>query len=149
MAHALALYIGKGSWKDAIVRWITRSPYSHVELADLDCVIGGETLCFSASPRDGGVRCKVIDLRTGHWEIVPIGQPVPRAFDLANSEDGKGYDWFGLVFSQFFNWRRQDKRRWSCSELIADALGLPRPAMWSPGDLKAMVARMNGLPAPP
>lgn len=143
MAYALALYVGQGTWKDGLIRWVTRSLYSHVELADVDCAIDGQTLCWSASPRDGGVRCTMIDLRSGRWEIVPIEAKVPRAFAMMTSEDGKGYDWFGLIFSQFFNWRRQDKRRWFCSELIAASLDLPRPAMWSPGDLKAMVERMN------
>ena len=45
--------------------------FSHVEL-----VIGepeGEPpLCFSSSPRDGGVRTKHIDLSSGHWEIVDV-----------------------------------------------------------------------------
>ncbi|MCR9123015.1 MAG: hypothetical protein NXH91_12160 [Phyllobacteriaceae bacterium] len=128
-----------------MIRWVTRSSYSHVELTDLSWGIGDRSICWSASPRDGGVRSKLIDLRSGHWLIVPIAETNARTVDFIEREAGKGYDWFGLVFSQFFNWRRQDKKRWFCSELIAAALDLPRPAMWSPGDLKAMVERMNGV----
>ena len=43
----LAFYKGKGDWVDKLVRWWTKSQYSHVE------VVVGNTW-ISSSPRDGG-----------------------------------------------------------------------------------------------
>lgn len=48
-AVRLAFYKGEGDWVDKVVRWWTKSQYSHVE------VIVGDTW-YSSSPRDGGVR---------------------------------------------------------------------------------------------
>ena len=49
MSVQLALYKGRGTLFNALIRWWTRSPYSHCEL-----VINGT--CYSSSIRDGGVR---------------------------------------------------------------------------------------------
>lgn len=144
MTYALAFYTGQGNWKDSVIRWVTRSPYSHVELVDTMAVENGKTRCYSSSPRDGGVRVTWIDLDSGHWQIVPV------QFDLAvdvwpfwYGQLDKRYDWFGILFSQFLNWRRNSKNRWFCSEIIAHAMGLPNPASYSPGDLWAMVHWLN------
>lgn len=142
----LAFYKGKGTWLDAVIRWVTRSPYSHVELIldPTDKGNDGESLCFSSSARDGGVRVKRIKLNPDHWDIQtiewPVGDHIERLFaNLAGSK----YDYWGLLFSQFFNWRRHSKTRWFCSEVIAFALGVPQGQRYSPGDLSELVANLN------
>ena len=45
MRISVAFYKGKGSWKNKIIRWWTKSPYSHVEL-----VLPNETTWVSISP---------------------------------------------------------------------------------------------------
>lgn len=157
----LAFYKGKGNWVDKLIRFVTRSPYSHVELIlepKLKSPIGGSSggtnavrnggskavTCYSSSARDGGVRIKAIILNPDHWDLVDIewyvGDHIERLFaDLAGSK----YDYLGLAFSQFFNWRRHCQTRWFCSEIIAFALGIPNANSYSPGDLKALVAKLN------
>ena len=148
MAFALAFYTGTGDWRDRLIRFVTRSPYSHVEFVWLDGEMDGKHLCVSASPRDGGVRHAYINLSSGRWEVVDLVFELP--VDLIgfwSLEDGAGYDWYGLVFSQFFNLRRHRTNRWFCSEICAAALGLPHPAKYSPGELKDMVVWLNGRAA--
>ena len=55
MSVQLALYKAPGEWTNALIRWWTRSQYSHCEL-----VIDGT--CYSSSERDRGVRSKVMAL---------------------------------------------------------------------------------------
>ena len=142
----LAFYKGKGTCLDAVIRWVTRSPYSHVELIldPTDKGNDGASLCFSSSARDGGVRVKRIELNPDHWDIQeiewPVGDHIERLFaNLAGSK----YDYWGLLFSQFFNWRRHSKTRWFCSEVIAFALGIPNANSSAPGDLKALTVKLN------
>ena len=147
MAITLAFYKGRGDWVDRTIRWATRSPYSHVEI-----VIsppgppkdGALAMAFSASGRDGGVRAREIRFQPGHWDYQTVGWVDPQTvMALARRTYGARYDWAGLVASQVLHLRRQSPRRWFCSELVATALGLPRPQSYSPGDLADLVAWIN------
>ena len=50
----VAFYKGEGNFFDKLIRWWTKSSYSHCEL------IFSDGIFFSADPRDGGVRYKNI-----------------------------------------------------------------------------------------
>lgn len=126
----LALYKGSGSIGNAIIRWWTRSPYSHCEI-----VVGD--LWYSASMLDGGVRAKRIDPNPAHWDFVAL----PWATDyevkmLYAQTQGEPYGWLDLLWRQAFN-RPGDSRGWFCSEWCAAALGLPAPQAYSPATLGA------------
>lgn len=107
----------------------TRSEYSHVEI-----VIDG--WCYSSSARDGGVRCKQIDLNKPLWHVVPLPSE-ERKFVLAHYELTKGrhYGWLDLICSQILRLPVSDSTGDFCSEWCAAALGLPEPKAWSPGML--------------
>lgn len=118
----LALY--KGPAQDIahkIAHWavclFTGSPYSHCEL-----VIGG--VCWSASARDGGVRGKVIDLASGHWDLFEIHGDEDLALEWFLAHDGARYDWAG-VFRFALPFLPASRSRWFCSEACAAALLLP------------------------
>jgi len=111
--------------------FVTGSVYSHVEL-----VING--LCWSASPRDGGVRSKQVDLTSGRWDVItltPVNQKTESdALDWFRQHQGQGYDWAGVLrFVLPFLPQRSDQ--WFCAEAVAAALGLAHPAYWTPGML--------------
>jgi hypothetical protein len=99
--------------------------------------------CYSSSSRDGGVRIKPIVLKEDHWDVIPVEWYPGDVSALFHQHDGAKYDYAGIIFSQFFNWRRQNQKRWFCSEIIATALGLPNPESFSPGSLKATVEKLN------
>lgn len=135
---ALAFYKGPphGDWWHTIshyaVRLWTWSKWSHVEL-----VIDG--VCYSASPRDGGVRSKVIDLKSGRWDVLPVEIDADQALRWFEGHDGDKYDWAGI-------WRfvipllPHSRRRWFCFESVGAALGLAGVHKLTANDLFAWAA---------
>ena len=149
----LAFYKGRGDWLDRVIRWVTRSPYSHVEIVALTghATTAGhmQAEAVSASYRDGGVGQRRIDLNPDHWDLVTVPWTIPaRVWGRALVEAGAGYDYAGLILSQLLHLRRGSGRRWFCSELVAHALDLPRPSSYSPGDLHDLVTMINDISAP-
>lgn len=142
----VAFYRGKGRVSDRIVRFATRSPFSHVELIRQDeRPRRGETVrCISASGRDGGVRIKDIRLEAPKWDVYAVPWAPGDAWDRAEAHLGAPYELWSMVISQFFNFRRHSRRRWFCSELVAHALGLSMPHAMAPGDLLRAVHDHSG-----
>lgn len=85
MIHA-DFYKKRGDWVDRVIRFRTVSPYSHVEL------LAPNGLCYSSSPRDGGVRAKVFELLPEDWELIPLP-----FFDRTKSNP---YDFVGAIVGQ-------------------------------------------------
>lgn len=124
----LALYKGKGLVGNALIRWWTRSIYSHCEL-----VIDG--ISYSSSLMDGGVRAKRIDHTPAHWDFVELPWADKLAvLTLYDQTKGEPYGWLDLLWRQVLN-RPGDARGWFCSEWCAAALGLPNPQLYSPATL--------------
>ena len=124
----LALYKGKGTVGNAIIRWWTKSAYSHCEL-----VIGD--VSYSSSLRDGGVRAKRIEFDPAHWDFVAIPWATEHEVKMLYAQtDGEPYGWLDLLWRQVFN-RPGNSIGWFCSEWCAAALGLPAPQSFSPATL--------------
>lgn len=129
----LAMYKGKAKhWRerleDALIRFFTRSPYSHCEIVFEHHKISGpyyelevEYECFSASPRDGGVRCKSICFDISKWDFIEVrGVSEAQVRSYFYQTQGKQYDLLGalgLVFGI-----RERKARFFCSEWCYNAL---------------------------
>jgi len=134
----IAFYKGRRSGLagafDALVRWWTRGPYSHVEL------VFSDGLSASASNRDGGVRFKPITFNPDRWDFLPVDgdERAARAWFLAHY--GAAYDYAGLFG---FLWRpgKGATRRWFCSEAIAAALGYRDPWRFCPNTLAVIAGR--------
>lgn len=122
----MAFYKGKGNFFDAVVRFVTRSEYSHCEI-----VIDG--VCWSSSPRDGGVRQATINLQSGHWDVIDLQGDVPLVLAWFLANEGARYDWVGLIRTMipFFP---HSKTKWFCSEACGAALGIQANTL-SPQDL--------------
>jgi len=120
-----------------LVRWWTRSPYSHAEL------VFDDGQAASSSAMDGGVRFKAIDFDPALWDFVPVPAGVaPAARDWFAQHDGQAYDLLGnlhFVISAVGD----DKRKWFCSEAVAAALGMPDPERFDPGTLHAALSFIN------
>lgn len=127
----LAMYRGPASGLrntlvHAAVCVLTFSRYSHVEL-----VING--ICWSASPRDGGVRGKQIDLSTGRWDLFPVQGNKESALSWFMRHRAQGYDWAGqLRCCPLLRWLPKRPHKRFCSEAVAAALGHPQPETLSP-----------------
>ncbi len=134
MNAQLALYKASGTRLDRLIRWRTGSIYSHVEL-----VIGGSW--YTSSPRDGGVRRREIVPKPGHWDFVPVDVDAERIIRLWAATDGEGYDWLGIVGHAIGIPRIHSYGRWTCSEWVAEAMGLPNPWRWTPERIWQVVKR--------
>lgn len=122
-------------WKHKLGHWLvkvlTASKYSHCEL-----FINGT--CYSSSFRDGGVRSKVIDLNSGHWDNIKIeGYDEKYALQWFERNRGRPYDWPGMIkVCPLLRWLRfilprRGQRRF-CSEAVAGMLGYKNPETYSP-----------------
>ncbi|SFJ29627.1 hypothetical protein [Jannaschia pohangensis] len=137
MDYYVAFYRGHGTMADKVVRYATRSPFSHCELilSDKRPRIGDTVRCISASARDNGVRIKDITLKHGKWKIYAVPWAPPETWDRAEALVGKPYELWAMILSQLVNFRRHARNQWYCSEMIAHSLGLSMPHAKSPGDL--------------
>lgn len=120
-----------------VVRWWTKSDYSHVEL------VLANRRAWSSSFEDGGVRAKLIDFDPARWDLVDL----PPALEQAavawfEAHRGAGYDLVGnlqFVLSPI----PHSRRRWFCSEAVAAALGIPDPWRYSPGTLASALTLLK------
>lgn len=147
----LALYKGRKqikSPKDLIYRCIdwairkaTRGEYSHCEIAVR--LPDGKFDCYTSSHRDGGVRCKRMELPSDKWDLIELPKPnltYGRVMKLWRETKGKKYDLSGVlaVKSVFRRLKiRQSPNKWFCSEWCADVIGFGEPSKYSPSDLAA------------
>jgi len=136
----LALYKAPGLVGNAVIRWWTRSQYSHCEL-----VVDG--WCHSSSLRDGGVRRKLVELDPEHWDFIVLPDHlVLRVLQHFALTQGQAYGWFDLLRSQVLNTADDEPGAAFCSEWCAAALGLPNPTTYSPRTLADTVQFILGAP---
>ncbi|WP_116743864.1 hypothetical protein [Actinobacillus suis] len=109
----LAMYKADGDWVDKVIRVFTGKPYSHCEIAVANA---GKYLCYSSSPRDGGVRCKAMRLPADKWDLIPIDHLTSGelAQQFYAQTKGKKYDLLGAIGVVLF--RLQSPKRYFCSE---------------------------------
>lgn len=138
----LAFYLGtkkenqNTEFFDRLICWVTRSRYSHVEVVtqyNTETEVGS---CWSSSPRDGGVRWALIDLKKEHWEVFEVdsGIVLQEILDWFNDREGKKYDWLG-AFATTLRFLPQIPNRWFCSESVGASLKMSKPARLTPQDL--------------
>jgi len=120
-----------------VVRWWTKSPYSHVELV----VSTGRA--WSSSFEDGGVRSKLIDFDPARWDLVDLPPALEHAaIAWFEAHRGAGYDLVGnlqFVLAPI----PHSRKRWFCSEAVAAALGIPDPWRYSPGALASALTLLK------
>jgi len=142
----LAFYRGEGRFlSDTLVQWVTRSEFSHCELftSDVPPCHGDTFRCISAVGKRGGVCIRDITFRPGAYEFVPVPWAPQDTIERAAQYMGKGYDYWGLLMTQFINMRRHTPDRWFCSKLCAKVMGFADAHTYSPGDLKRIVEEHN------
>ncbi|MCK0168960.1 hypothetical protein MWU52_15500 [Jannaschia sp. S6380] len=139
--YYIAFHGGKGRMMDTVIVWATRSRFAHCELIRCDRrPRDGEThRCIGASLMDGGVRVKAITFDPGKWRFVHIPFAPKNTWNRALRHVGRPYDLQAFIWTHLFNFRRQARDKWFCSELIAEALDLNMPHAYSPGDLRRAV----------
>jgi len=126
-----------------LVRWWTRSPYSHVELIFFDGGPDANSQAASSSYMDGGVRFSWFKFDPALWDFVdlPDALALP-ALAWFDKHEGAAYDLLGNVHF-VLSAVGDDKRKWFCSEAVAAALGIPDPERFDPGTLHAALTFLN------
>ena len=125
MSVQLALYKGRGTLFNRLIRWWTNSAYSHCEL-----VING--MCYSSSIRDGGVRGKAMALPADKWDLIDLPwADADTCQEWFNEHAHDKYGFTDLILCQLLGARR-DHRGVFCSEACAKALGLRNSTRMSP-----------------
>lgn len=120
-----------------LVRWWTRSEYSHCE------IIFSTGHAASSSFEDKGVRFKVIDFDPSKWDFVALPPSLEKAaFEWFDAHRGQPYDVLGNI--QFIAARvREGRSAWFCSEAVAAALGISDPWRYDPGTLASTLPVFN------
>ena len=117
---------------DHAISLVTRSPYSHCEL------VFSDDICASASPRDGGIRFKRIQL--GYkWDVYTLPPSVDEAFarEWFLTHEAHTYDFLG-AFGSAFNLDLTSKNKKFCSYSCASALKMSEIII-SPGKLHSIL----------
>ena len=124
-----------GAW---LVKAWTRSDYYHVELIIND-------IWISSSP-SSGVHSRPLEPLKDTYVYIDVevdGRRLSRVNKFIKEQEGKNYDWAGIVWAQVFKITRgEHQSKWFCSEIDAEILKRfgkseinKKSATYSPGDL--------------
>jgi hypothetical protein len=127
-----------------VVKWWLRGDFSHAELVFGEPNEQGQSLCWSSTFLDKGVRSKLQDISTDEWVVVdlPTNDFVEdAALAWFRQHEGQPYDVRALLG---FVFRRvpQTKKRWFCSESVAAALGFHQSWRLDPVTFFTVINRM-------
>lgn len=90
------------------------------------------------------MRSKVIDLSPDWWRVIPVEWASAEfAACLFNHHYGEQYGYLDLISQHVVRLPWHATRGWTCSEICAAALGLPRAHQYSPGSLVDYVLHRN------
>jgi len=122
MKIKIAFYRGKGDLVNKLVRWWTKSPYSHSEL-----IMPDGTTWIGISPfKNSRLRARPnLHYKKEEWDFVELEaseQQVAVIEEFYRSTQDCEYDWIGMILSQFLPFNIKRKSKWYCSEWIAYAL---------------------------
>ncbi|WP_458118807.1 hypothetical protein OF381_10545 [Mannheimia haemolytica] len=141
----LAMYKAKGNWVDKVIRLFTGKPYSHCELVIPYITGTGLFSCFTSSPRDGGVREKIMPLEKDKWDLIPLPTISEEVVKQHYSKDkGKKYDFIGAIGVVIGT--PENPRWYFCSEWCYKVIyGTHKGAKLSPNELarKARIANLS------
>jgi hypothetical protein len=122
MEVSVALYKGKGTFINSLVRKWTDSIYSHAEL-----ILDDGKTWIGISPF---ISAKVIkrfvdNYNSTDWDFYTKSvtkEQHDSIIEFYMLTKGSSYDWFGMLLSQFVPFHIKQKNKWYCSEWILYAL---------------------------
>ena len=133
----VAFFRGGEGWLHKIIRWWTKSPYSHAELIMPDGKTWVSISPFLTSRVAARIKHKVEN--PDNWEYLTFElswrEPVQKyqldqLYKFIDMTQGSKYDWTGMIMSQICPYLIKRRNKWYCSEWIAHALVNSRILMW-------------------
>lgn len=122
MKIKIAFYKGDGNCLNGVVRWWTKSIYSHAELVLPDGITWIGISPFLKS-KVASRKKLIIDYTEWDFLFLDVTQEqVDIIMEFFEDTEGHRYDWIGMLLSQFLPCKIKHKKRWYCSEWIAYAL---------------------------
>lgn len=116
MTAILYSYKGPGRFGDKLIRWWTKSIYSHSEI-----MIDG--VMYAASQWDGGVVARRFTPDPEKWDAIAlVGLDVEKMRQFLTWQIGKRYDWKGIFLTQILPFSKHSAGKWFCSELAHKAM---------------------------
>jgi len=118
----VAFYKGEGDFFNKVVRWWTESIYSHAEIILPD---GYTWIGISPFLKSKVDERKKIMFDHGEWDFIDMDiteNQYKIIMEFFEDTKGQGYDWLGMLLSQFLPCKIKHKKRWYCSEWISYAL---------------------------
>ncbi len=137
MEIRIAFYKGKGNWKNKVIRWWTKSPYSHAELVLPDEITWVSISPFLTSTVSARSVYQVKNLED--WDFLdfelswrgPVQEyQIEQLHHFIQETNGAKYDWLGMILSQMLPYLIKHRDKWYCSEWIAHALVKARVVKW-------------------
>ena len=122
MKIQVAFYKGEGDFFNKVVRWWTESIYSHAEIILPD---GYTWIGISPFLKSKVDERKKIMFDHGEWDFIDMDiteNQYKIIMEFFEDTKGQGYDWLGMLLSQFLPCKIKHKKRWYCSEWISYAL---------------------------
>lgn len=125
----VAFYRGQGDIVNKIVRWWTKSPYSHAELIMPDGVTW-----IGISPKGSNLTSRIRETYdSAEWEFLELevtAEQIAVIEEFFTATENCLYDWAGMILSQFLPFHIKRKGKWYCSEWIAYALRISCVIDW-------------------
>jgi len=116
---SILFYKGEATFGEKLIRWWTKSPYSHCEF------LRSDGLCHANDRFSRQSRFAYFEINPDDWDFLTIKLPseiVDQVEKRQFSKVGTSYDWRGIIFSQVFKFGWHSQRHWFCSKSNADDL---------------------------
>ena len=134
----IAFYKGSpSSYLHRIIRWWSKSTYSHAELIMPDGKTWISISPFLTAKVSARIRGTIDNPDDWDYLNFPLSWRKPvreyqlkQLYKFIDVTQGSSYDWFGMLLSQVCPYLIKRRDKWYCSEWIAHALVNSRIVMW-------------------
>jgi hypothetical protein len=130
MIIKVAFYKAHGDYINKIVRWWTKSKYSHAELILPDGITWIGISPFKGSMLKAKHKKHYSELEWDFIELKITEEQLMVINEFYDSTKGARYDWVGMTLSQCLPFHVKQKGKWYCSEWIAYALRISCVIDW-------------------
>jgi len=133
----IAFYKGSDGWIHRVIRWWTKSQFSHAELVMPDGVTWISISPFLSSRVAPRIQYRIEKPEDWSYLVFKLSDRTPvkkyqldQLYKFIEETQGARYDWVGMVMSHFCPYLIKRRGKWYCSEWIAHALVNSRIVMW-------------------